>query len=209
MSRPATTTTTEIAVDGANCPWCLEQTLEALRAEPGVLAAQASSTGHCLNVEHHQVEDEHLLEVIRANLHGYDRTPAETLMVQIDPQVASLHCTHGAPAGPLATAGAIDRDPTHEMETMLDAADRLRSQGYRHDLSATADGRLRCGACGTEHDPAEVEIDAVVRYEGASDPDDEAILLALRCGCGRGGTFQAAFGPGAGPEDAAVLRRLP
>jgi hypothetical protein len=208
-SGPASAAITEIVVTGANCPWCLEQTLEVLRDEPGVIGARASSTGHCLSIEHHDVEAEHLLEVVRANLHGYDRTPAETLMVQIDPHVASLHCTHGFRAQPPSTTDLTDRYPPHGMETILDAADRLRSQGYLHDLTATNDGRLRCGACGADHDPASVEIDAVVRYEGASDPDDEEILLALRCGCSHRGLYQAAFGPGANPDDAAVLRRLP
>jgi hypothetical protein len=95
------------------------------------------------------------------------------------------------------------------METVLDAAQRLRAMGYVADFSATEDGELRCGACGTVHDPASMAIDEVVRYEGITNPDDEAILLALRCDCGVKGLFVAAFGPTATADDAAVLRRLP
>ena len=94
------------------------------------------------------------------------------------------------------------------METVLDATARLRAAGYGGDFVATEDGRLRCAACGTEHDPAAMVIDEVVRYEGASDPDDEAILLALSCDCGQQGLYVTGFGPAAGAADAAVLRRL-
>jgi hypothetical protein len=51
-------------------------------------------------------------------------------------------------------------------------------------------------------------IDEVVRYEGVSDPDDEAILLALRCHCGRLGLYVAGFGPSASAADVAVLGHL-
>jgi len=95
------------------------------------------------------------------------------------------------------------------METVLEATQRLRADGYDADFTPTADGRLRCGACGTEHDPETMAVDEVVRYEGASDPQDEAILLALRCTCGRRGLYSTAFGPAASPADDAVLRRLP
>lgn len=95
------------------------------------------------------------------------------------------------------------------METVLEAATRLRAVGYDVDFSATDDGRLRCGGCGICHDPTAIVIDEVVRYEGMSDPDDEAILLAVRCDCGRLGLYSAAFGPGASSADVAVLARLP
>jgi hypothetical protein len=95
------------------------------------------------------------------------------------------------------------------METVLEAMTRLRRSGYAADFDATADGRLRCRACGTDHDPAGMAIDERVRYEGASDPADEAIVLAMRCTCGRPGLYVAGYGPSASAADAAVLVRLP
>ena len=89
------TTTTEIAVTGANCPWCLDETLELLRREPGVVDAQADLTGQCLRVRHRSVDVDRLLTVIRGHLHADDMSSAEHLMVEIDPQVAQLHCSHG------------------------------------------------------------------------------------------------------------------
>jgi hypothetical protein len=95
------------------------------------------------------------------------------------------------------------------METLLDAATRLRRSGYAIDFIATREGLLRCGACGRTHDPAQMIVEETVRYEGVSDPADESILLALLCTCGRRGLYFAAFGPAASAADGAVLGRLP
>lgn len=95
------------------------------------------------------------------------------------------------------------------METVLEASARLRAKGYAADFHASEDGLLRCGGCLADHDPSAMVIDEVVRYEGASDPDDETILLALHCHCGRSGLYVAAFGPSASAADVAVLERLP
>lgn len=95
------------------------------------------------------------------------------------------------------------------METLLEATLRLRAAGYDLDFSATETGQLRCAACGVDHDPEAMAIDEIVRYEGASNPDDEAILFALSCTCGRRGLYTAAFGPGMPPADVEVLHRLP
>jgi hypothetical protein len=95
------------------------------------------------------------------------------------------------------------------METVLEATARLRSSGFVVDFAATEDGRLRCGECGEVLDPSTMVIDEVVRYEGASNPDDQAILFALHGRCERPGLYLSAFGSGASPADDAVLRRLP
>src|SRR3954451_4294055 len=95
------------------------------------------------------------------------------------------------------------------METVLEATARLRKSGFVVDFAATEDGLLRCGECDEVRDPSTMVIDEVVRYEGVSNPDDEAILFALHCRDDRPGLFLSAFGPGASPADDAVLRRLP
>lgn len=85
---------TEIVVAGANCPWCLNETLDLLRGEPGVVAVDANIAGQCVRVRHHDVAVERLLAVIRGHLHADDTSSAEHVMVEIDPQVAELHCAH-------------------------------------------------------------------------------------------------------------------
>jgi len=93
-------------------------------------------------------------------------------------------------------------------QTLLQVLEELRVEGYTTDFAAVPGG-LRCSACGDLHDPGEALVDRIERFEGASDPDDESILVALRClHCGARGTLVAAFGPTAAPEEADVLVRL-
>ena len=91
---------------------------------------------------------------------------------------------------------------------LIAAIRRLRAAGYVTDFSASSDGTLVFRACGTSHDAATIEIRETVRFEGDSNPDDEAILLALRCSDGGLGLYSAAFGPDTPPEDVLVLQRL-
>ena len=98
--------------------------------------------------------------------------------------------------------------PSIGEETMTDAIVRLRAVGYEVDFAATSDGRLMCVACGTVYDPEVIAIDHTVRFEGDSNPDDEAILLALQGADGCMGLFSAGFGPSASAHDAVVLRLL-
>lgn len=94
------------------------------------------------------------------------------------------------------------------METLVEAMARLETAGYRGAFSATPDG-LRCPSCGGSHDPGDVGIDELVRFEGESDPGDEVIMFALRCGgCGATGTYVVAYGPMIEPDDAEVVSRL-
>lgn len=95
------------------------------------------------------------------------------------------------------------------METLTEAIERLRADGYTADFVPTEEGRLRCPVCNSTHDPAEMSIDDELRFEGESDPADMSLLLALTCDCGAKGLYSTQFGPEIGPEDAAVVRALP
>lgn len=91
---------------------------------------------------------------------------------------------------------------------MLEAIGRLRSDGYDADFSVQGDG-LRCGRCGRNHRVDGVEIEAVLRVEGASDPADEAIVLGVRCTeCESRGVLVAGYGPTADPLESEVVARL-
>lgn len=85
---------TQVVLGGANCPWCLNETLERLRHEPGVCSVEASAAGQCVRIEHAGLSDERLLDVIRGHLRGSVTWSTEQVMVEVEPRVASLHCTH-------------------------------------------------------------------------------------------------------------------
>lgn len=94
------------------------------------------------------------------------------------------------------------------METLSNAIDRLRQRGYTLDLFAAPGARLRCGGCDETFDAAGMHIDQVVRFEGISDPDDEAILFALQGPCEHRGLYSVAFGPQTPTDDVNVMVAL-
>jgi hypothetical protein len=95
------------------------------------------------------------------------------------------------------------------MEPMLHAVGRLRSAGYEYDLRAVAGGWLRCSACGTLVHGGEVIVTETVRFEGISNPEDQAILDAVITPCGHRGLFSAPYGVYASVDDVDVLQVLP
>src|SRR5688572_10618940 len=85
----------------------------------------------------------------------------------------------------------------------------LRARGFTADFSVTADGQLRCDACGHTHAPGSIVVESTARFEGASNPDDQAVVFGLRCdACGVRGILVAAYGPTASAEEAAVISSL-
>jgi len=94
------------------------------------------------------------------------------------------------------------------VETLTEAIERLRSAGYHLDLFAESGARLRCGECRLVFAAEALAVDEVVRFEGASDPGDEAILFALSSPNGHRGTYSAPYGPDTSPDDVTVMRAL-
>jgi hypothetical protein len=96
-----------------------------------------------------------------------------------------------------------------EETTVLEEIAALRARGYTADFSAAPRGQLRCGACGSTHPASDAVIESTARFEGSSNPDDEAVVFGLRClTCGVRGVFVAAYGPTASAEEAAVVTAL-
>lgn len=92
--------------------------------------------------------------------------------------------------------GAMSDEPA----TVLDAVHLLESEGFGASFTLTAEG-LKCGACGQSEAIERAEVVRVYRFEGPSDPDEEAVVYALRCPvCNQKGTLVSSFGPGADPE---------
>jgi hypothetical protein len=84
--------------------------------------------------------------------------------------------------------------------TVLDAVNLLDAEGYAAQFILRPDG-IRCTACGNPHSSDRADVLRVYRFEGPSDPDEEAVVYGLRCPvCGAGGTLVSSYGAGADPE---------
>lgn len=94
------------------------------------------------------------------------------------------------------------------LETLSHAQQRLTDAGFVADLTVSGEV-LHDSATGLDYEPAALKVVELVRFEGTSDPGDEAILLAVATRDGAPvGTFTAPFGPAASAEEAEVLRHL-
>lgn len=85
---------TEVSIDGANCPQCLNETLEQLRMIPGVGSVEASSVHGCLVVDHNDLDVDGLVAAMHQHLHGVGRSGTEIVMTEIGPKVRVLGCRH-------------------------------------------------------------------------------------------------------------------
>jgi hypothetical protein len=95
-----------------------------------------------------------------------------------------------------------------EVETVAEAIDRLAARGFVDDFRPSGSG-LEARGCGACHPPEELVVEEVVRFEGVSNPDEEAIVFALRCAAhGVRGTYAAAYGPSMDQRDASIAQRL-
>lgn len=95
-----------------------------------------------------------------------------------------------------------------EIETLSEALDRLAARGFVEDFFVR-DGLLTCAGCTDSFDPSEAEIVEIVRFEGVTDPDDEAVVFAITFGAsGPLGTYTVPFGASMPPDDAAVVYKL-
>lgn len=93
------------------------------------------------------------------------------------------------------------------LETLAEATRRLADAGYGETFRAEEEG-LRAVGADRRFAPEELAVDEVVRFEGASDPADEAALFAVRAPDGLRGTFVVTYGPSAPPLEAEMAKRL-
>lgn len=98
--------------------------------------------------------------------------------------------------------------PDIDADSVTDALAKLADAGYRTDFTGRH-GQVHCGICGDDHGAELAQVDHVYRYEGPSDPDEEAIVLALSCPvCGAKGTLVSGYGPSTDPDDIELIVAL-
>lgn len=193
-----------VSVPGADCSWCFNEAIEHLLQLDGVDEVGGSITSGCLVVTGRGFSTTSVLDSLRTYLHGTDDSSHECEMTSVEPHLVM-------PGEELTTAeiafpGSGRR--SWPMETVIEAMRRLRAEGYVHDLQAAPGGQLRCQTCGALVDPESVTVTETIRFEGESNPDDEAIVFAIDSRGGCLGQYSAAFGSSASVLDVEVLKRL-
>ncbi len=93
-----------------------------------------------------------------------------------------------------------------EQITVVELLAGYAAAGYDTEMFVTSESRVQCAACGKASAPADTEMNSLRRMEGASDPDDLQVVVALACAnCGARGALVLGYGPNAASEDANVL----
>lgn len=86
-----------LCIDGANCPFCFNETLDDLAHIEGVRAVRGSIAGPCIELDHDDVALDTITGTVRNRLHGVEMFSNEIRMTRLDP-VAISACTHQQPS---------------------------------------------------------------------------------------------------------------
>lgn len=92
---------------------------------------------------------------------------------------------------------------------MAGVIDRLTKAGYTDTFRGESGGILGLRS-GHLHPPEELVVESIDRFEGVSDPEDQAMVLALRCpvdGCR--GTYTVPYGSNMPAIDGGLIARIP
>jgi hypothetical protein len=92
---------------------------------------------------------------------------------------------------------------------MAGVIDRLTKTGYTETFQGEENG-VRAVRSGHLHAPEELIVESIERFEGASDPDDQVIVLALSCKADAcRGTYTVPYGKSMAPVDSKLIERIP
>jgi len=84
--------------------------------------------------------------------------------------------------------------------SVIKALEELKTMGFTVDFNLLEEDIMR--------NPNHYEILHIYRYEGETNPDDEAIVYGIRSNTGEKGVFVAGFSPNSENQAAKVLNEL-
>ena len=93
----------------------------------------------------------------------------------------------------------------YQYDTIAHAISELRARGFTEDFNLSEN----CIICnGKEFPPENFDITEVVRFEGDSDPGDEAIVYGIESTTGIKGILVNGYGYSSEPMGEAIARKL-
>lgn len=93
----------------------------------------------------------------------------------------------------------------YNYDTVTEALNDLKSRGYVYDFNLQ-NNRLYCPALKKEYEVQQLQVKETYRFEGDSDPEDEAVVYALAANDGVNGTFVNGYGTYADTESEVLLQ---
>ncbi len=79
------------------------------------------------------------------------------------------------------------------METLSEAINELKKRGYDNDYNLHPEW-IECPSKNLKLKPIQFHVDEVHRFEGATNPDDSAVLFAISSTAGMKGVLVDAYG---------------
>lgn len=95
----------------------------------------------------------------------------------------------------------------HTYDTVTEAVNGLKKRGFTIDFNLEVD-HIRCPERQLSLSPSEFEIAEVYRFEGNSDPADEAVVYAIESKHGEKGILVDGFGVSADAVSAEMIEKL-
>ena len=92
-------------------------------------------------------------------------------------------------------------------DTITEAFADLKKRGYEYDFNIR-DSKLACDALQEEYKQGDFEIKEMYRFEGPSDPADEAVVYAIEAPSGKLGMLVNGYGPSADDQNSDFLQHL-
>jgi hypothetical protein len=92
-------------------------------------------------------------------------------------------------------------------DTVVEAVKGLKQRGYSIDFNLESD-RISCQETPLSLTPADFEITEFYRFEGESDPADEAIVYAIESKEGQKGVLVNGFGISSEEAGAEMIEKL-
>lgn len=92
------------------------------------------------------------------------------------------------------------------MTTMSEALEVLAGEGWTESFELNEVGRIAAGDCSWALN--DVKVEQTRRFEGASNPDDEAMILAICAPDERRGVLVLPYGPDVSGPQADAIREL-
>jgi hypothetical protein len=90
--------------------------------------------------------------------------------------------------------------PIYHYATVSEALNELKKNGFTHDFNLRDEN--------IKQNPHHYEIEHVYRYDGDTDPDEEAVVYGIVSKSGEKGVYVAGFSANSESEAAIVLAKL-